>query len=188
MHLTEEVLSFCFGQSDISPESELKPRKIWFKSSSSFDKKVNRSFIDSCKNALDGHLDHMNESQESCLALIILLDQFPRNLFRESPEAFAGDVKALKFANYAISQGFDKNINRVAKLFFYLPLEHSEIISDQEQGLKLINGINDKRVSKAATEHHKVIKRFGRFPHRNAVLGRENTPEEIIYLKNPPAW
>jgi uncharacterized protein (DUF924 family) len=188
MHLTEEVLSFCFGQADISPESELKPRKIWFKSSSSFDKKVNGSFIDSCKNALDGHLDHMNESQESCLALIILLDQFPRNLFRESPKAFAGDVKALKFANYAISQGFDKNINRVAKLFFYLPLEHSEIISDQEKGLKLINGINDKRVSKAATEHHKVIKRFGRFPHRNAVLGRENTPEEIIYLKNPPAW
>ena len=163
MDLTKEVLSFWFGKSDLGPESELKPRKIWFKSSFSFDKKIHESFIDSSENALAGHLSHMNESQKSCLALIILLDQFPRNLFRESPKAFAGDVKALKFANYAISQGFDKNINRVAKLFFYLPLEHSEIISDQEQGLKLINGINDKRVSKAATEHHKVIKHFGRF-------------------------
>ena len=106
----------------------------------------------------------MNESQKSCLALVILLDQFPRNLFRESPKAFAGDVKALEFALYAISQGFDENINRVAKLFFYLPLEHSEIISDQEQSLQLINGFNDKRVSKAATEQHRIIKRFGRFP------------------------
>jgi uncharacterized protein (DUF924 family) len=187
MDLTKEVLSFWFGQSDLGPKSELKLRKIWFKSSFSFDKKIHESFIDSCENALAGHLSHMNERQKSCLALIILLDQFPRNSFRESPKAFAGDVKALKFAHYAISQGFDKNVNRVAKLFFYLPLEHSEIIHDQEQSLQLINGINDKRVSKAATEHHRIIKRFGRFSHRNAVLGRDNTPEEIIYLKNPAA-
>ena len=186
MHLTDKVFNFWFGKSDL--KLELKPRRIWFKSSSKFDQQIHENFIHSYEDAVAGRLDNMKENQKSCLALIIILDQFSRNLFRESPKAFAADPKAREVTYYAITQGFDKNISHVAKLFFYLPLEHSEIMDDQEQSLKLINAINDKRISKAATEHYETILRFGRFPHRNAVLGRQNTPEENIYLKNPPTW
>ena len=186
MQLSEKILEFWFGQSDLT--SGLKPRKVWFKSSSSFDQKIYINFRHSHDDALAGRLDNMAENQKSCLALIILLDKFPRNLFRESPLAFRGDAKAQKLSYYAISQRFDEKIDSIAKLFFYLPLEHSENIDDQKQSLKLINAINGKRINKAATEHYNVIKRFGRFPHRNAVLGRKSTPEELIYLSKPPAW
>jgi len=186
MHLTEKVLNFWFGESNL--ELELKPRRIWFKSSSDFDQQIYENFIHSYEDAAAGRLDNMKENQKSCLALIIILDQFSRNLFRESPKAFTADPKAREVTYHAITQGFDKSISNVAKLFFYLPLEHSEIMDDQEQSLKLINSINDKRISKAAIEHYETVLRFGRFPHRNAVLGRENTPEEKIYLKNPPTW
>ena len=186
MQLSEKILEFWFGQSDLT--SGLKRRKVWFKSSSSFDQKIHINFSHRHDDALAGRLDNMAENQKSCLALIILLDQFPRNLFRESPLAFRGDAKAQKLSYYAISQRFDENIDNIAKLFFYLPLEHSENIDDQKQSLKLINAINGKRINKAATEHYNVIRRVGRFPHRNAVLGRKSTPEELVYLTNPPAW
>ena len=186
MHLTEKILNFWFGESNL--KLELKPRRIWFKSSSEFDQQIHENFIHSYEDAAAGRLDDMKKNQKSCLALIIILDQFSRNLFRESPKAFAADPKAREVTYYAITQGFDKNISHVAKLFFYLPLEHSENIDDQKQSLKLINAINGKRINKAATEHYNVIRRFGRFPHRNAVLGRKSTPEELIYLTKPPAW
>ena len=186
MELIDKILKFWFGQSDIS--AGLKQRKVWFKSSPSFDQEIHTNFKLKHGDALAGRLDHMIESQKSCLALIILLDQFSRNLFRKNPQAFRGDAKAQRLSYYAISRGFDENIDSVAKLFFYLPLEHSENIDDQKQCLKLINAINDKRINQAVTEHYNVIERFGRFPHRNAILGRKNTPEELVYLTNPPAW
>ena len=186
MDLTDSILKFWFGASDLS--ADLKPRRIWFKSTPDFDRKIHEKFIQSYEAAAAGHLDHMKESQKSCLALIIMLDQFSRNLFRESPKAFAVDPRAREATYHAVKQKFDIGINRVAKLFFYLPLEHSEILGDQELSLKLINAIDDKRISKAAKEHYETILRFGRFPHRNAVLDRENTPEEKKYLKSPPKW
>ncbi len=186
MDLTEKVLKFWFGASDLN--ADLKPRSIWFKSTTDFDKKIHENFMHSYEEATAGHLDYLKENQKSCLAFIIMLDQFSRNLFRESPRAFAADSRARETAYHAIKQGFDAGISPTAKLFFYLPLEHSEILDDQEQSLKLINAIDDKRISKAAKEHYETILRFGRFPHRNTVLGRENTPEENIYLKNPPNW
>jgi len=186
MDLTKKVLDFWFGESDLT--ANLKSRKIWFKSTTEFDQEIRELFIHNYKDAVVGQLDHMKKTQNSCLALIIILDQFSRNLFRESPHAFAADAKAREATYHAIKNGFDKGINKVAKLFFYLPLEHSENLVDQKKSLELHNLISDKRFSKAATEHYDTILRFGRFPHRNAVLGRKNTPIEDVYLKNPQKW
>jgi len=186
MDLAEKILKFWFGASDLN--ADLEPRSIWFKSTPDFDKKILEEFMHSYEAAAAGYLDYMKENQKSCLAFIIMLDQFSRNLFRGSPKAFDADPKAREAAYHAIKKRFDIGISPTAKLFFYLPLEHSEILDDQEQSLKLINAIDDKRTSKAAKEHYETILRFGRFPHRNTALGRENTPEENIYLKSPPKW
>ena len=182
MDLTDRVLNFWFGSLDII--TELEPRKIWFKSTPEFDQEIRWHFRENHKDAVSGHLDNMRTSQKCCLALIIILDQFSRNLFRGSPQAFSADSKARETTYHAINEGFDSGLNRVARLFFYLPLEHSENLKDQEMSLKLLNQINDKRASKAAKEHYNKILRFGRFPHRNVILGRKNTPEEDSYLNN----
>ena len=125
---------------------------------------------------------------EDCLALVIALDQFPRNIFRGTPRAFDADAKARDIARHAVAQGYDKGFGQWPKVFFYLPFEHSEILADQEQGLTLLGAIDEEGVQLAIIGHHDAIKRFGRFPHRNAVLGRDNTPEEEEYLKEPPLW
>ena len=186
MDLTEKVLDFWFGEIDLT--KDLTAREIWFKSTLKFDQEIRELFFYDYKDALAGQLDHMKKTQNSCLAFIIILDQFSRNLFRGSPQAFAADSKAREATYHAINKRFDKEISRVAKLFFYLPLEHSEILADQKKSVKLHNLINEKKFSKAATEHYNTILRFGRFPHRNATLGRKNTPEEDVYLKNPKKW
>ncbi len=128
----------------------------------------------------------MKGTREGCLALILLLDQFSRNLFRNEPKAFAADPKARKFARYAIDQGYDKGINVWATSFFYAPFGHSEVLEDQELSVKLYTALGYERFLAAAISHHDAIANFGRFPHRNAVLGRENTPEEEEYLKDLP--
>ena len=186
LKLTENVLNFWFGTTDL--HAQIKPKKIWFKSSSEFDQDIRKKFLKDYKNAVAERLNIMKKNQKGCLALIIILDQFSRNLFRHSPKAFAADAKARDIAYYAISKQYDRGISNAAKLFFYLPLEHSENLADQKLSLKLLNNINDKKTSRAAIQHYEIIHRFGRFPHRNAILSRENTPEEIRYLKNPPNW
>ena len=186
MELIEKVLSFWFETTELN--AHIKSRRVWFKSSPEFDQEIRKNFIYNYEDAVAGHLNHLKESQKGCLALIIILDQFSRNLFRQNPLAFALDNKAREATHHALTNRYDENINKVAKLFFYLPLEHSENLVDQELSLKLLNNINDKQISKAATQHHEIIQRFGRFPHRNAVLGRQNTPEEEVYLRNSPGW
>jgi uncharacterized protein (DUF924 family) len=186
MRLAEEILKFWFGTKDLN--SNICPRKVWFKPSSEFDKEIHTNFINSYNDAIAERLNHMKESQKGSLALILIFDQFSRNLFRKSPQAFATDIKAREITHHAITKQYDKNISKVAKLFFYLPLEHSENMADQELSLTLLNKISDKQISKSATQHYEIIQRFGRFPYRNAVLGRKNTPEEDVYLRNPPSW
>jgi uncharacterized protein (DUF924 family) len=122
------------------------------------------------------------DSAEGALALLILLDQFPRNCFRGSAHSYATDGLARHYAHRAVEAGFDRKIDSGLRLFFYLPFEHSEALADQDRSMELFGGIGDAELMKYAQLHRDLIERFGRFPHRNAALGRESTQEEIDYL------
>jgi uncharacterized protein (DUF924 family) len=183
----DEILDFWFGNPD--EEDYGKPRKIWFIKNLEFDKEVRSRFLPIYQQAATGKLDDWKESPLGCLALIILLDQFPRNMFRGQPQAFATDSQALAYAKHAVAQGFDKELLPIQRQFIYLPFEHSENLRDQHQCIELFSTLIDypECVSGVdyAHRHFQVIERFGRFPHRNEVLGRESTSEEVEFLKQP---
>jgi len=184
--LTEDILTFWFEDLDLARPRD--KRDVWFKSTPEFDQAIEDNFRAAYEDAAAGRLDKMKESREGCLALILILDQFSRNLFRNNPQAFAADAKAREFARHALDNGFDQGLSDFVRVFFYLPFEHSEKLADQESAMKLFQPMNNENTTKAAIGHHDAIARFGRFPHRNAVLGRQNTPEEEEYLKDPPMW
>ena len=121
---------------------------------------------------------------EGALALIIVLDQFPRNMFRNDPRAFATDPQALAVAERAIAAGFDRKVDRALQSFFYMPLMHSEELADQQKCVDLFRGFGNDNNLKFAQIHEDIIRRFGRFPHRNSVLGRISTAEEENFLKD----
>ena len=138
------------------------------------------------------HLAAQSNPQQSVsdprgtLALIVLLDQFSRNLHRNLPEAFAADAKVREIARAAIARGVDQRLGPVERMFMYLPFEHSEELSDQDEAVRLLTTLGEEMV-RYAEDHRDVIRRFGRFPHRNAALGRVSTPEELDYLAQPDA-
>ena len=131
----------------------------------------------------------MQDSPENCLALILLLDQFPRNMFRGTPQAFATDSTALATAEYAVNHNFDRELLTVQKSFIYLPFQHSENLENQQKSVELFSQLSGEPDSDSlieyALQHLVIIERFGRFPHRNQILGRETTPEEAEFLKQP---
>ena len=182
-----EVLDFWFGRSN-SPEFG-KVQNKWFKKDADFDAEIVTNFLPQYQLAVSGQLDSWQDSPENCLALIILLDQFPRNMFRGSPQAFATDSKALAAAQHAVKNNFDRELLTVQKWFMYLPFEHSENLEHQQKSVELFRelyGESDRdSMIEYAMRHFKVIERFGRFPHRNQILGRETTPEEAEFLKQP---
>ncbi len=179
------ILEFWFG----SPQSVDygKPRKEWFSKEPAFDEEIRNLFFQDYQEAASGLLDDWIESPESCLALILLLDQFPRNMFRGKLEAFATDWEALTIAQRAISRGYDRQLLPVQRWFFYIPFEHSENLQHQLESIRLFKLLSGDPNSQSAIEsaigHMQIIQRFGRFPHRNAILGRPSNPEEKDYLK-----
>ncbi|MDP8934125.1 MAG: DUF924 domain-containing protein [Cyanobacteriota bacterium] len=183
----QEVLDFWFGRSN-SPEFG-KVQKKWFEKDADFDAEVRSGFLQQYELAASGQLDSWHDSPESCLALILLLDQFPRNMFRGTPQAFATDSKALATAEYAVNNKFDRELLTVQKLFVYLPFEHSENLENQQKSVELFRQLSGEpdsdSVIEYAMQHLEIIERFGRFPHRNQILGRETTPEEAEFLKQP---
>lgn len=179
MMTPEQVLDFWFA-GDLATH-----RKEWFEKSAEFDATCAR-FAAALREARDGRLDHWAETPRGSLALIILLDQLSRNLHRGSPEAFAADAKAREIARKAIARGFDQALGPVERMFIYLPLEHSEDLADQDLSVRLFTSLGEEMV-RYAEEHREVIRRFGRFPHRNAAMGRASTPEELEYLAQPDA-
>ena len=183
--LAKDILTFWFETTDLNIDFE--KRQVWFRSTPAFDEQLISEFSSVHEQAASGALDHLKDSAEECLALIISLDQFPRNIFRGTARAFETDAKARDLARHALKQGYDKGFSRWPKTFCYIPFEHSEYLADQELGLELYKGLSEESL-KSAIGHHDAIQRFGRFPHRNAVLGRENTREEEEYLKDPPMW
>jgi uncharacterized protein (DUF924 family) len=154
----------------------------WFKKDDAFDAEIKARFLASVEAAAEGHLAAWETTSEGALALLILLDQFPRNIFRAGARAFAADALARAVADRAIAQGFDQCIPPAERLFFYLPFEHSEGLADQERAVALMRALDNADLLKWAELHADIIRRFGRFPHRNSVLGRTTTTDEQAFL------
>ncbi|HEY9673887.1 MAG TPA: DUF924 family protein [Waterburya sp.] len=183
----QEILEFWFGKPGEADYG--KPRKVWFIKNPNFDQEVRSRFLPIYQQAAAGELDDWKNSPQSCLALIILLDQFPRHLFRGQPQAFATDSQALSYAKHAVANGFDQEFLPIQRQFIYLPFEHSENLADQHQCIELFSTLKEYPEClsgiDSAHRHFKVIERFGRFPHRNGILGRATTSEEAEFLKQP---
>src|SRR5215471_7872512 len=154
----------------------------WFNKDAAFDKEIYVRFFDTYEAAAAGKLSGWEQTAQSALALLLLLDQFPRNMFRGDARAFATDPLARAVAAGAIVRGFDSQVSTDLRSFFYIPFEHSEDLADQERGIAFHKAIGDLDGVKWAELHADIIRRFGRFPHRNAVLGRTTTPEEQAFL------
>jgi uncharacterized protein (DUF924 family) len=154
----------------------------WFNKDQAFDDAIRSQFMDTYEAAAAQKLAGWERTAEGALALVIVLDQFPRNMFRGSARSFAADPIALAVADRALAQGFDRDMALADRQFFYLPFEHSEHLPDQERCCALFAEAGDAELLKWAELHADIIRRFGRFPHRNAVLGRVTTIEEQAFL------
>jgi len=181
--LEKRVLDFWFGAE--GSETYGRARKEWFTKDPAFDDAIRQAFGGDVERAIAGEFGAMAETAPGALALVIVLDQFPRNLYRGDAKAFAGDPRALGLAKDAVARGFDQAILDFQRSFFYLPFEHSEALEEQERCIALFEGLGDAELLKWAKAHYDIIARFGRFPHRNAALGRVSTAEEIAFLEQP---
>ena len=156
--------------------------KAWFGKSEAFDTEIRQRFEALHHAAARGELGDWADTPEGALALLLLLDQFPRNLFRGSPHAFATDPLARRVAREAVDRGLDGQVDPELRQFFYLPFEHSEHLEDQDHGVRLCTASGAPRLAKWANIHRDIIARFGRFPHRNEKLGRTTTEAEQAFL------
>jgi uncharacterized protein (DUF924 family) len=156
--------------------------KKWFTKDDAFDAEIRNRFLATYQAAANGELTAWEASAEGALALVIVLDQFPRNMFRGSARIYAADPRARAVADRAIAQGYDEQVAPSERTFFYLPFEHSEDPADQERCVALHRAAGDADGLKWAEHHADIIRRFGRFPHRNKLLGRATTPEEQAFL------
>ena len=154
----------------------------WFRGGEAFDAECRARWQDAHFAAARREFDDWMDDAEGALALVLLLDQIPRNVFRDSGHAFATDPLALHVASRAIDAGFDAKVDASLRFFFYLPFEHSEAIADQDRAVELITGLGNANLLDYAIAHRDAIVRFGRFPHRNGALGRGNTPDEQAWL------
>jgi len=161
---------------------EAGPSK-WFAKDPAFDATCRERFLLTYEAAARGDLNEWELTPEGSLAVILLLDQFPRNMFRGTRRVYQTDPAALLAADRAIEKGYDQEFEPALRQFFYLPFTHSEELADQERSVSLNEAMGDPEALKWARHHHDVIARFGRFPHRNEILGRETTPEEAAFLK-----
>ena len=166
-----------------------RERKAWFEKNPQFDEEIRQRFRGLYQLGAAGELREWRQAPASCLALVVLLDQFPRNMFRGSAQAFAADPLARDAARVIVDSGWDKAMTPDERLFAYLPFEHSESLADQERCVALMKEIavfpETTDMPKWAEAHLVIIRRFGRFPHRNAALGRASTPEELEFLQQP---
>lgn len=170
---TEDIIAFW---------REAGPEK-WFKRDETFDAEIAGRFSSDYSAVSQGAHDAWSESSYGALALILVLDQFSRNIHRGSALAFAGDSKALQVARTALARGDDHSVSIDLQVFFYMPFEHSESLADQRTAIRLTHAMQNANYLNYALIHHDVIRRFGRFPHRNAVLGRNTSAAEKSYLE-----
>jgi uncharacterized protein (DUF924 family) len=164
----QDILAFWFSSAQ---------KRRWYAKDDDFDAEIKQRFLATYEAACAGKLHEWRNTPESLLSLIILLDQFPRNMFRDSPRAFASDAQAVRLTKEGIERRFDRSLSGAQVDFFFMPLMHSESLSDHDLLAQMGHGGN-----RYARQHREIIARFGRFPHRNKTLGRESTAEEASYL------
>ncbi len=195
MESPETILRFWFGTAADDGEVIRQCGKLWFKKNPQVDSQIRERFAALLDAAAEGRHDDWLGNARGRLAMIILSDQFPRNMYRDTPRAFAYDAKALSWSKDGIASGLDRALRTIERVFFYMPLEHSESLEDQQRCVdllaqlaasvkpeqrKLFDGYVDY-----AVRHRDIVARFGRFPHRNAILGRTSSPEEVEFLQQP---
>ena len=181
--LARDILDFWFGPPPPAARGE------WFRKDAVFDAAIRARFGVAIESAMGGAFREWQSDAGGALARVLLLDQFTRNAFRDTPRAFAGDGEALATAIAIVDAGFDRTFNRYQRSFAYLPFEHAEDLAAQRRSVALFGGLAGDADSPGAIDyahrHYGVISRFGRFPHRNAILGRESTSEELVFLSQP---
>ncbi len=182
----EEILTFWFDEIRDEPAyfEEYAPR--WFVQNADFDREIVQRFRADYELAAQGQLTHWTQTARGGLALILVLDQFPRNMFRNDPRAFATDPLAQQMAEQMIATEFDRQLRLVERYFVYVPFMHSEDRAHQQRSVLLFQQLVEERAyfdTPYVVKHQEVIDRFGRFPHRNTVLGRASTPAELAFLK-----
>lgn len=193
MQSEAEVRDFWFGNEDSDAAVAKARSALWWEKNTAIDAQMRERFqplLDAV--GAGAHRDWLSEPR-GALALIIVTDQFPRNIHRDTPQAFAFDDLAREFARAAIDAGFDRALRPIERVFCYLPFEHSEALADQDRSVQLFEVLHGSAADKElfagyldfARRHRAVIERFGRFPHRNRILGRTSTAEEIAFLQQP---
>ncbi|EJM53893.1 DUF924 family protein [Pseudomonas sp. GM48] len=191
----QPLLDWWFGSSESASEVAAQKGKLWFGKRDSQDLEARERFGDWVEQALAGGLTEWMQRPEGWLALVLLLDQIPRMIFRDTPKAFSGDLRAQKLVAQGIAADFDRQLQPIQRVFIYLVFEHSENLAVQNEGVSRYIELvaQQPEVDRAlfsdyldyAERHQRVIAQFGRFPHRNAVLGRESTAEELVFLSKP---
>jgi uncharacterized protein (DUF924 family) len=193
--LAREILDFWFvpqpgettGRS--GTRGEIVTREVWFRKDDAFDATIRAAFALPLAAGLAGAYGEWCDEPRGCLARVVLLDQFTRNAFRGTPQAFAGDLRALATAKDAVERGDDRALAAAERWFLYMPFEHSESLADQDRAVELFEALAAKTGLRDplpwVIRHRDVIRRFGRFPHRNEILGRASTPEEVAFLEQP---
>jgi uncharacterized protein (DUF924 family) len=154
----------------------------WFKKDAGFDADITARFLATYERAAGGGLSAWEDTAEGALALLLVLDQFPRNMFRGDARTYAADPLARDIARRALARGFDHEVSVADRRFFYLPFMHSEHLADQEHCVELARGFGDDEFFRYAEQHADIVRRFGRFPHRNGPLGRDTTPDAQEFL------
>ncbi|HPE62458.1 MAG TPA: DUF924 family protein [Thiolinea sp.] len=174
-----EILDFWYNP----PMSE-----HWFSATPEIDQTIRTRYESLWQQARDNKLEHWTQNAEGCLALCIVLDQFPLNMFRGDPRSFSTEQMAVAVTRAAVAQGFDRQLPRERVAFLYLPLMHSEHMRDQNESVRLFEAGGLEHNARFARHHRSIVETYGRFPHRNAILGRTSTPEEIAYLNSDDAF
>ena len=190
-----QVIEFWFGDDPDDAQVITTHSHLWWKKDQSTDEECRRRFAESIQRAMSGELDAWTRQPSGRLALIILLDQFSRNVYRDQPQAFSQDSRALALALEGLEQGVDLSLRPIERVFFYLPLEHAESLELQKQSVACYERLAEEaspELEKAfagflnfAVRHYEIVERFGRFPHRNAILKRTSTAEEEAFLSLP---
>ena len=194
MHSSDDVLTFWFGDDYEPARGEPGFRREWFMKDDAFDRRIRDKFADDLERAIRGEYDGWAETPRGRLALILVLDQFSRNLFRGSPRSWSQDLLAQRLTLQGLDLGHDTQLGVIERSFFYLPLEHAEDLHLQELSVEKYTDLAEVDPELAggdggfldyAIRHHEIIERFGRFPHRNEVIARPTTAEEAAFLEQP---
>jgi uncharacterized protein (DUF924 family) len=192
----QKILNYWFDYENQT--ASLYDRDIWWKKNEAIDDEIRKQFLPLRKKAIEGELNNWLNTSKGTLAYVILIDQFSRNMFRNSAQMYQYDELALKASKMAIKNGIDKKLSLIERVFLYLPLEHSENQNDQNQSVALFENLYEQTPNETkelagkylryATEHQDIINKFNRFPHRNKILSRESSALEIDYLQSHPGY